>query len=87
MLALSHRLSRARGEQKQLSGTISPRPRAGCSLQGKSILLPRLRVEFLSEEQSSSCSPFLLQSLQSIQKNEILHVEGLRAEAWRFNLL
>ena len=30
MPAPSHRLSQARGEQKQLSGTISPRPRAGC---------------------------------------------------------
>jgi len=54
--------------------------------QGKSILPPRPLVELLSEEQPSSCSSFLPQSLQSIQENEILQVEGLSAEAWRFNL-
>jgi hypothetical protein len=48
---------------------------------------PRLLVEFLSEEQPSSCSSSSSKSLQSIQENEILQVEGLSAEAWRFNLL
>jgi hypothetical protein len=37
---------------------------------------PRLLAEFLSEEQPSFCSSFLLQSLQSIQENEILQVEA-----------